>query len=824
MKHPLLLLTAVLINATATFGQASSVNGNFTATTPSNLSLQTGATPTTRLTILNSNGNIGINTTAPSDWLHVNGNVRANQFNTVNGVFNTTAAATNMSFNTNGTNRMTLLAASGNFGIGTATPADLLHVNGLARATQFNSTLGNFYTVGATNLSLGTNGAAQMTLLNANGNFGIGTATPGGKLHVNGSTYIANENGGIPYAVSLGGSGGEYGSVGFGYKYVSAGGHTFVGSDYASQLNFESGGFNFRGSGTTGTAGGTVNFTSLMKVIANGNVGIGTQTPAYKLDVNGTIGATSLQVKGGAYVANETGAPRIAIGGPGGEYGSIGFGFNYVNGGGATYSIADWASKLTFDTGGFSFGSAGVGNVGSPVSFNPLMKVLNNGNVGIGTVAPTGKLHIVHGGTSNGTNPAIQIESTTAANFGATVFKNDYGDEGMVGITGSAYSNGIRGARATILTNNTPGGIVVNSDNPNASIVFGTGGSAVANERMRIYNNGNVGIGTATPAYKLDVAGTINATSILVNGAPISGGASQWLTNGTAINYPTGNVSIGSTPINSTGLFQLNYSANAGFSGALIKNSNGGNVSYAELTMYNDIDKFGQLFFTGSNYSAHPAIKPNAAGILSVGSGGISFLAGDVAAPITFGTSNINRMIIDPVGNVGIGTATPNAAYKLDVAGTINATSILVNGAPISGGTASQWATNGSNISYATGNVGIGTTSPNQKLTVNGTIYGKEVKVDLAVPGPDYVFEKEYDLMSLEDTKAYIDANKHLPEVPSAKEMEKNGVQLGEMNMLLLKKVEELTLYSIEQNKKLNEQQELIQGLIKEMQQLKTKN
>jgi hypothetical protein len=103
------------------------------------------------------------------------------------------------------------------------------------------------------------------------------------------------------------------------------------------------------------------------------------------------------------------------------------------------------------------------------------------------------------------------------------------------------------------------------------------------------------------------------------------------------------------------------------------------------------------------------------------------------------------------------------------------------------------------------GNVGIGTSSPNQKLTVNGTIYGKEVKVDLNVPGPDYVFEKDYPLMSLEETKAYIDANKHLPEVPSAKEMEKNGVQLGEMNMLLLKKVEELTLNLIHLNERLKQ-------------------
>jgi hypothetical protein len=71
------------------------------------------------------------------------------------------------------------------------------------------------------------------------------------------------------------------------------------------------------------------------------------------------------------------------------------------------------------------------------------------------------------------------------------------------------------------------------------------------------------------------------------------------------------------------------------------------------------------------------------------------------------------------------------------------------------------------------------------------------------IEAPDYVFEKDYKLPSLKAVEKHIAANKHLPGVPSASEMKKNGVDLSEMNMTLLKKVEELTLYMIEQNKKI---------------------
>jgi len=169
-------------------------------------------------------------------------------------------------------------------------------------------------------------------------------------------------------------------------------------------------------------------------------------------------------------------------------------------------------------------------------------------------------------------------------------------------------------------------------------------------------------------------------------------------------------------------------------------------------------------------------------------------------------------------GNVGIGTTSPQS--KLDVRGSIisgnadfaNSVSgsfLQIQQGSASGNTFSSIgafsaggaAWNNLVFQVGGGNVGIGTTTPSHKLSVNGTVRAKEVIVD--TNWSDYVFADDYKLQSLASVEAQIKSTKHLPGVPSAQEIAEKGVSVGNMQAVLLAKIEELTLHVIAQEKRL---------------------
>jgi hypothetical protein len=190
-----------------------------------------------------------------------------------------------------------------------------------------------------------------------------------------------------------------------------------------------------------------------------------------------------------------------------------------------------------------------------------------------------------------------------------------------------------------------------------------------------------------------------------------------------------------------------------------------------------------------------------------------------------------NVLICPYGGNIGIGNTSP--AYKLDVSGNARFSSNINIGEHESDApgsitrlaiqpyrhTGGPWLFNSRDevanayldINYNTssvftivhdGSIGIGTAHPQSKLAVNGTITSMRVKVT-QTGWADYVFDSSYQLAPLHQVEKYIQVNKHLPDVPSAAEVKKEGLDLGDNQAVLLKKIEELTLYIIEQNKEL---------------------
>ncbi|WP_235696132.1 hypothetical protein [Epilithonimonas caeni] len=175
--------------------------------------------------------------------------------------------------------------------------------------------------------------------------------------------------------------------------------------------------------------------------------------------------------------------------------------------------------------------------------------------------------------------------------------------------------------------------------------------------------------------------------------------------------------------------------------------------------------------------------------------------------------SSLGVFYINKWGNVGINTENPSAT--LDINGTLKTTGDINTRDIISDGS-NSWIfhtpDNGSTQLYIAPRLANGlfdwakqtVFNNNGNVAVSGKLEATEVKVTQG-PTADFVFEEDYGLPTLEEVEKHIKEKKHLPEIASAKEMEKEGVNVGEFQIKLLQKIEELTLYSIEQNKQIKE-------------------
>jgi len=440
----------------------------------------------------------------------------------------------------------------------------------------------------------------------------------------------------------------------------------------------------------------------------------------------------------------------------------------------------------------------------------------NSGSVGIGTLSPATSLEVT--GTTEqfrlGYDATHYTSFTTAATGGLTIrtpicstFINTYAPLAgtNIGLAIDVY-HGVKIARGTGVHNEALLDVFTNDPLTTGANLFRIRNSAT--DFFTVGSAGQVGFGTVAPASIL------SNTNIL----------------------PTDNNSFGVNPsgiswkVTSGGNDQYamsleNYGSYG--NGLLIKNNSAGHRSLNIVDASNTVQFYvgdgriysgGDLqsagkFVMGSDLAALPIGNAESMistyhGLLLVGQRGASF-----SGPIS--------TIGDPA-NVAVPVQDP-AKLGFLVRGASSQTADLFQ-------VQNSALTKLLNVS-ASGNVGIGTTDNASwqlatslyKLAVGGNIIGEEMVVKVQANWPDYIFKKNYPLMPLNELKSYIDKNQHLPEIPSAAQIEKDGLNLGEMNKLLVKKVEELTLYMLEKDKQVKAQQERLDALAKQLEALSKK-
>lgn len=451
----------------------------------------------------------------------------------------------------------------------------------------------------------------------------------------------------------------------------------------------------------------------------------------------------------------------------------------------------------------------------------------STGDVGIGTTSPAARLHV----QGTGSNPLIRIAETTyftdfvqngntstinaAGNFqlnwgnNVLLLEGNAGGKFHLSSTNGAFVNGYGGFKVAVTekfgfyTNAGSanyGAIgAIMTDANNLGLRFFNKNAGVDAEAIRINPNGNVGVGTtADNGHKLQVNGDIS----LINGGfahirspqyPIllgdEGGGTFFL-YGNTTSKP---IFIGTA---NGGNFHKVHFQKLGQPGDdlgnynFIYNSNLG----AAFHIYNYADTKTKLLLTAPGNLIINGTTDNNSKLQVNGTmwaTGLIIPTGAAAGKVLTSDANGNATWQTAAGGAGGWSLDGNAAGSVKKIGTTDAYALQV-------------ITNNLErlLIGSDGNITMGTTAQQTRLSVNGDIVTRKVKVT-ATGWPDYVFEEGYGLLPLPEVEKFIRQYRHLPEIPSAAEVEKNGVELGANQVLLLKKIEELTLHAIAQNKQI---------------------
>jgi len=447
-----------------------------------------------------------------------------------------------------------------------------------------------------------------------------------------------------------------------------------------------------------------------------------------------------------------------------------------------------------------------------------------NGNVGIGTTTPSEKLHVNGNILSN----KLMVNDPNRTIDWNTIWQSGF-YESYNATNGPESGGWFWGLNMNHVSNSSTykynGQIAIKNSSSSPTMYFrstnrfgtGTWAKIITDIGNKVIISGNVGIGTTNPQYKLHVNSGVQLRKTTI-GATLASAENSWIRD----DWLTGNY----------GPPKWNQATAKWVRPGGTNNDVGGVIFQDEGTYFIRDNPGTQLEYTNNEFLEKAYLFAH----ISTGNIGIGTTNPQYKLHVNSGVqlrktsigatkaSSENSWIRDdwltgcygpPKWNQATAKwVRPGGTYN-DVGGIIyqdEGTYFIRDGR----GTKLEYTNNeflGKAFMFAdinNGNLGIGTNTPDSgyKLTVKGKIWTREVKVTSTAGGADFVFENTYKLPTLEEVEQFITENKHLPEIASAKEMEENGIHLAEMNIKLLQKIEELTLYTIQQQKELEVQQE----------------